>query len=77
MGRDELAALIAILQTQSELGRAGHALGVRHISFDERRRAFTFDKCEAEGYCEERPAVIALDGSVLDPGGPIVDALSS
>ena len=33
--------------------------------------AFTFDKCEAEGYCEERPSVIAMDGAIIDAGGPL------
>jgi hypothetical protein len=45
--------------------------GTWSIHFDKKRGAFSFDKCENEGYCEERPAVIALDGSVLDPGGPL------
>ncbi|MBK9344841.1 MAG: hypothetical protein IPN07_17865 [Dehalococcoidia bacterium] len=45
--------------------------GTWSIHFDKQRAAFTFDKCENAGYCEERPAVIALDGSVLDPGGPL------
>ncbi len=71
MGREEIAALIEILQQQ--LGRGGEnvALGAWHIHFNKKRGAFSFDKCENEGYCEERPSVVALNGEVLDPGGPL------
>ena len=41
------------------------------IRYDKERGAFSFDKCESEIYCNERPSLIALDGSVLDPGGPL------
>jgi len=71
MGREEIAALIAILTHQLALGTAGVAVGTWKIGFDKKRSAFVFDKCENEGYCEERPAVVAVDGSVLDPGGPL------
>jgi len=71
MGREELAALIEILVAQKEAGTAGAAIGTWKIEFDKKRGAFVFDKCENDGYCEERPAVIALDGAVLDPGGPL------
>ncbi len=71
MGREELAALIAILAEQQAKGAASLTLGTWKIGFDKKRNAFTFDKCESEGYCEERPAVIALSGEVLDPGGPL------
>jgi len=74
MGREEIAALITILSAQLERGTANIALGAWKIGFDKRRAAFVFDKCESEGYCEERPAVVALDGAVLDPGGPLFDA---
>ena len=73
MGREELAALIAILTAQQERGRESLALGTWKISFDKRRSAFIFDKCENDGYCEERPAVVATDGSVIDSGGPLFD----
>ncbi|HEY4669528.1 MAG TPA: hypothetical protein VIH05_07120 [Tepidiformaceae bacterium] len=73
MGREELAALIAILTAQQERGRESLALGTWKISFDKKRSAFIFDKCENDGYCEERPAVVATDGSVIDPGGPLFD----
>lgn len=71
MGREELNALIAILERETEKGTSGHALGTWKIDFDKKRGAFVFDKCENDGYCEERPAVIAIDGSVIDPGGPL------
>ncbi|MBA4180610.1 MAG: hypothetical protein C0506_08495 [Anaerolinea sp.] len=71
MGREELAALIAVLTAQLEQGRSSPAIGTWKIEFDKKRNAFVFDKCENEGYCEERPAVISLTGEVLDPGGPL------
>lgn len=71
MGREELAALIAILERAREEGPSSPVIGTWKIGFDKKRGAFVFDKCENEGYCEERPAVIALDGSVLDAGGPL------
>ncbi|MBE7519896.1 MAG: hypothetical protein HS107_11700 [Thermoflexaceae bacterium] len=71
MKREEIAALIAVLQAQLALGQDNLVVGAWKISFDRRRGAFTFDKCENDGYCEERPAVVALDGTVLDPGGPL------
>jgi hypothetical protein len=73
VGRKELEALIAVLQSQLELGRDGAVLGTWHIHFDGKRGALLFDKCEAEGYCQERPSVVAVDGTVLDPGGPLFD----
>lgn len=71
MGRDELAALINILTNFQAQGLSSPAIGAWHIHFDKARGAFSFDKCENEGYCEERPAVVALNGDVLDPGGPL------
>lgn len=71
MGRREIAALIDILSRENERGGESLALGAWTISFDKARGAFVFDKCEADGYCEERPAVLALDGAVLDAGGPL------
>jgi hypothetical protein len=71
MGREELAALIAILQEQLTRGTSGVAIGTWKIDFDKKRAAFVFDKCENDGYCEERPAVVALSGEVVDPGGPL------
>ena len=71
MGREEIAALIEVLQRENNLGTDSHVLGSWSISFDKAKGAFTFDKCEAEGYCEERPSVIAMDGVIIDAGGPL------
>ncbi len=71
MGTKELQALIEVLQSQLAQGLDGHVLGTWAIHYDRERAAFTFDKCENEGYCEERPSVIGLDRTVLDPGGPL------
>ena len=71
MGAKELVALIEVLRGQTELGRDGHVLGTWVIRYDKDRGAFSFDKCESEIYCNERPSLIALDGAVLDPGGPL------
>lgn len=73
MGREEIAALIEVLQTQLKQGNEGKAVGTWTISFDKKRSAFVFNHCENDGYCEERPAVIATDGRVIDPGGPLFD----
>lgn len=73
MGREELAALIAILSAEQGKGTSSHAIGTWKIEFDKNRGAFVFDKCENEGYCEERPAVIAMSGEVLDAGGPLFE----
>lgn len=71
MGREELAALIAILTAEQGKGPSSPAIGAWKIEFDRKRGAFVFDKCENEGYCEERPAVIAFSGEVIDAGGPL------
>lgn len=73
MNREQIAALIEILQRENALGTESHVLGTWTIHFDRARGAFVFDKCENEGYCEERPSVIALDGTVIDPGGPLFE----
>ncbi len=74
MGREQLEALSRIIQQQLALGQAGVVLGTWGVRYLKELNAFEFDKCEFEGYCEERPSIIALDGSVLDPGGPLLDA---
>ena len=71
MGREDIAALIAILTDLQTKGSSSPAIGAWHIHLDKKRGAFVFDKCENEGYCEERPAVIAMNGEVLDAGGPL------
>lgn len=73
MGREQIAALIAILQEHHEKGTEGVALGSWTIRYDKNRTAFVFDKCENDGYCEERPAVVGTDGTVIDPGGPLFE----
>ena len=72
MGKQELEALVSVLQQQLALGREGVVTGTWEIRYDKERGAFLFDKCEFGGYCAERPSVIALDGAVLDPGGPLL-----
>ena len=72
MGKQELEALARVLQEQLALGREGVVTGAWEIRYDKERGAFLFDKCEFGGYCAERPSVIALDGAVLDPGGPLL-----
>ncbi len=74
MGREELQALVQVLQQQLALGRDGVVIGTWEIRWNKERRAFEFDKCEFGAYCEERPSVISLDGTVLDPGGPLLEA---
>lgn len=71
MGTKELEALIEVLQRETARAREGHVLGTWTIRYDKDRAAFTFDKCESEVYCNERPSVIGTDGAVIDPGGPI------
>ena len=71
MGTKELQALVEVLQDQIARGLDGNVLGTWAIHYDKVRGAFAFDKCENDGYCEERPSVIALDRTVLDPGGPL------
>jgi len=72
VGSKELRALVEVLERELAQGREGHIVGTWTIRYEKERGAFAFDKCENDGYCEERPSVIALDGAVLDPGGPIV-----
>ena len=71
MGREQLEALVQVLQQQLSADGGNLALGTWNIRYDKEQSAFHFDKCENEGYCEERPAVIALSGEVLDKGGPL------
>lgn len=72
MGQAQIEALIKVLQQQLLLGKDNLALGTWSIHYDKEREAFAFDKCEIGAYCEERPSVIAADGRVLDPGGPLL-----
>lgn len=72
MGREQLEALVRVLQAQLQDGAGSLALGAWDIRFDKDRNAFYFDKCEFGGYCEEKPAVISVSGEVLDKGGPLL-----
>lgn len=71
MGREQLEALARVIEEQLARGRDGVVVGTWEVRYDKERGAFLFDKCEFGGYCEERPSIIGLDGSVLDPGGPV------
>ena len=71
MGSKELRALVTVLEQELAREREGHVLGTWTIRYDGERAAFTFDKCENEVYCNERPSIIGTDGAVIDPGGPI------
>ena len=73
MGREQLQALARVIEQQLAIGREGVVIGSWEIRYDKARNAFLFDKCEFGAYCEERPSVIALDGAVLDPGGPLLE----
>lgn len=72
MGREQLEALVKVLQAQLAEGSASVAIGAWDIRFDKDRNAFYFDKCEFGGYCEEKPAVISVSGELLDKGGPLL-----
>ncbi len=74
MGREQLQALCRIIEQQLTLGLDGVVVGAWGIRWDQERGAFEFDKCEFGGYCEERPSVVAFDGSVVDRGGPLLDS---
>ena len=73
MGTKELEALVEVLQTEIAKGRKNHVTGTWHIHFEKRdeQPVFSFNKCESEVYCEERPTVISVDGEVIDEGGPL------
>jgi hypothetical protein len=72
VGREQLQALVEILQAQLAAGTESVAVGTWEIRYDKEQKAFYFDKCEFGGYCEERPALIALNGQILDRGGPLL-----
>ena len=73
MGREQLQALAKVIEAQLARGGEGYVIGgTWSVRYDKERAAFEFDKCEFGGYCEERPSVIALGGTVLDPGGPLL-----
>ena len=66
MGREQLLALAKIIQDQIDKeGTNSPVVGSWAIRFDAERSVLYFDKCEFGDYCEERPAVFALDGRPL------------
>ncbi len=75
MGTKELEALVEVLQVEIAKGKKNHVNGTWHIHFEKRddldQPVFSFNKCESEVYCEERPTVIGVDGTVVDEGGPL------
>ena len=73
VGRKELEALMKALQKQLDNWKDNVIVGTWTIIYNKDHDAFLFEKCELGGYCEERPSVIALDGKVLDKGGPLLE----
>lgn len=74
MGSKDLQALVDVLQAELEKAREDNlVLGTWHIHFEKHdgRPVFSFNKCESEVYCEERPTLIGADGEVIDAGGPL------
>jgi hypothetical protein len=72
MGREQLTALARIIEQQLAEGPGNAVIGSWTIRYDGKRQVLYFEKCEDGVYCEERPAVIDLEGKVLDRGGPIL-----
>jgi hypothetical protein len=71
MGREQLLALARIIDEQLKEGPGNAVIGSWTIRYDGARNVLYFEKCEDGVYCEERPAVIDLEGNVLDHGGPL------
>ena len=74
MDKEQLTALAHIIEHQLASGVDNAVVGTWTIRYDAQKGAFSFDKCEDGVYCEERPAVINLQGNVLDKGGPLLAA---
>jgi len=72
MGKEQLAALARIIEEQLAQGPGNAVVGSWTIRYDGSRQVLYFEKCEDGAYCEERPAVIDLNGTVIDAGGPLV-----
>ncbi|MDA1095785.1 MAG: hypothetical protein O3B84_00810 [Chloroflexi bacterium] len=72
MGKQQLEALLHVLEQQLERGSDGVIVGSWNIRFDKEMDAFLFEKCEFGDYCEERPSIVNLDGTVRDAGGPLL-----
>ncbi len=71
MGKEQLMALQRIIEAQLAEGANNAVVGTWTIRYDGKRGVLYFEKCEDGVYCEERPAVIDLQGNVLDRGGPL------
>jgi hypothetical protein len=72
VGKEQLAALARIIEQQLASGAGNAVVGSWTIRFDGKRQVLYFEKCEDGFYCEERPAVIDLEGNVIDAGGPLL-----
>ena len=72
MGRKEIEALMLALQNQLDNWKDNVILGTWTIIYSKDYNGFLFEKCELGGYCEERPSIISVDGSVMDKGGPLL-----
>ncbi len=72
MGKEQLEALARIIAAQLAEGPGNAVVGTWSIRYDDQRKVLYFEKCEDGVYCEERPAVIDLDGRVIDRGGPLL-----
>jgi hypothetical protein len=72
LGKEQLEALARIIAAQLAEGPGNAVVGTWSIRYDDRRKVLYFEKCEDGVYCEERPAVIDLDGKVIDRGGPLL-----
>ena len=73
MGREQLEALVRVLQQQLEAGPENVIMGSLSVRWDEDIQAFYFCQCEWSGYCEERPSVINRGGEVVDRCGPLFE----
>ena len=73
MGREQLAALARIIEQQlATEGTNSPLVGTWTIRFDGERDVLYFDKCVFGDYCEERPAVVSIQGEIVDLGGPLL-----
>ena len=71
MGKEQLEALIAVLQQQLSEGTANPLIGTWTVEYNKEKQVFYFGKCEFGGYCEERPTVVSVAGELIDRGGPL------
>ena len=57
MGKEEIEALIRILEAENTRGLSSLVLGTWSIKYDKTVKAFSFDKCENDGIVK---SVLAL-----------------